>query len=149
MSKKNVSFAQFQRMLLKAVETATSMAQSELREELPGKVVYRLAGDKDSQEEEGIEYILKKLYVDGAFPRVVDVAVCGVKGASTVVWVRPSAHSLTKDLDRTWNQPKGAGPFKPMGVLLPAFIWERSVPFRLKDLVDAYDVLERQANDGS
>ena len=109
-------------------------------------VIFRFATSKNSRKENSLDFVLEKLYGDGAFPPLVDLAVCGIKDNRTVVWVIPSGFPLTRDLDRTWNQPKGAGPFKAIGLGLPAFISERGGPFRLADLADGYAVIEEDSN---
>ncbi len=124
-------------MFSRSVAVAISLAQKDVRENLPRQVAFRFPG-KGSRKEINFDQITEKMYGDGAFSPLIDVAVCGIKNNETVVCIIPSALPLTTDLARTWNQPPGAGPFKAAGLLLPTSMWDRDVPFRLVDLAESY-----------
>ncbi len=137
----------FRDLFLKCVKAAICAAQGDVCEDLPGEVVFLLSTGKNSRQEESLDSILAKLYGTRGFSPLIDVAVIGVKNLSTVVWVRPSDLPLTKEMGRTWDQPSGTGPFKAIGLLLPAFISEKGGPFLLADLTDGYSAVEGDWND--
>jgi hypothetical protein len=63
--------------------------------------------------------------------------VFGIKNERTFIWIRPSGHEYINDFSQTWNTPPGMGPFKSVGLMLPASIWNRSKPCSLEDLKEA------------
>ncbi len=141
-----VSPGTFREMFLRSVEIAIGMAQREVCGVLPKGILFRFTTSKSSKKENGLEFVLSNLYRDGAFPPVVDISICGIKDGKLVVLVMPSAFQWTTDLGQTWDKPRGTGPFKPIGPLLPSFMSERGRPFRLADLANAYAVLEEEWN---
>jgi len=58
-----------------------------------------------------------------SFPRVVDIAVRGIREERTFIWIRPSGHAYVNDFTHTWNTPVGMGPFKKV---VSGFLWQRS-----------------------
>ena len=84
-----------------------------------------------------LDEVLSFLYRDGTFPRIVDIAVRGIKDGRTFIWVRPSGHTYVSDFAQAWNTPVGMGPFKSIGLMLPGFIWQRSRPLSTQDLKEA------------
>ena len=133
----HVSMEMFRNIFKEGVRHTLMKAQELLGENLPDKIVYVLADSSKIGKFIGSEEILSQLYHSGSFPRIVDLAVCGIHDGETVVWVRPSAHPLTTQLKETWNQPKGSGPFKAAGLMLPSYLWGKGPPFSLSDLEEA------------
>jgi len=139
-------YEDLRKLFEEAVERTLIMAQELVEEELPINFSFLLASSTEANRLEDIEGILTTLYQSGAFPRIVDLSVCGIRENETVLWVRPSAHPLTSDLEQTWNQPPGAGPFKALGLSLPTYLWERERPFNLSDLKEAFLVMKAEGS---
>ena len=84
-----------------------------------------------------LDEVMHFLYQDGTFPRIVDVAVRGIKQEATLIWLRPSEHAYVSDFSQTWNTPVGMGPFKKCGLILPYSLSQRSMPLSVQDLEEA------------
>ncbi len=128
----------FRRLFVTCIERAVANAQREVEEPFPGAWCLDPAWSGPGDESWALDDSVDALYVDGHFPRVIDVAVCGVWGDCTMIWVRPSGHAPTRDLAVTYDRPPGMGPFNAAdGVMLPGFIYERARPRQLVDLREA------------
>jgi hypothetical protein len=111
------------------------LAQQQVADPLPKATRLELAGNKNRGL--SLEEVVSGLYRDGTFPRIVDVFVQGIADEQTLLYLRPSGHAWTEDLAQTWNQPAGRGPFKSLGLLLPASIARRPRPLSRQDLEEA------------
>jgi len=143
-----MSYEDFRRLFEKGVRRTLVMAQELVRQNLPPKLSFFLAVGVEPSRRGDADSIVSVLYRSGSFPRIIDLAVCGIEGDETVVWVRPSAHALATNLEQTWNQPPGAGPFKALGLSLPAYLWTRERPFQLSDLKEGFSVLRSSESGG-
>lgn len=119
------------------IKTAIEEAQQQISEPLPTRFYLGFEAFGQHGKELSIDEVISFLYRDGAFPRIVDIAVRGIRDGRTFIWIRPSSHQYVKDFSQTWNTPPGMGPFKCVGLMLPTFIQQRSTPFSLQDLKEA------------
>ncbi|SRR5712692_1863470 len=126
-----------QQLLQKCMTIAIDEAQKQVSDPLPIQVYLGLEALKQQGKELSLDEVLFFLYRDGTFPRVVDVAVRGIRDGRTFIWIRPSEHAYVSDLTHTWNTPAGMGPFKSIGLMLPDPIWKRPRPLSTLDLKDA------------
>lgn len=124
----------FRDLLLECIRITTDTAQKDVAEPLPEKLSLELAAFGQAGKITTLDEVLSFLYVQGTFPRIVDVAVKGVTKDATLIWIRPSAHPYVSDIRETWNQPPGMGPFKSIGLMLPKSLWDRPRPFSLREL---------------
>ena len=124
-------------LLNKAIDATMEIAQKEISDPLPGQLYLDLAAFGRSGKESSLEEVMSLLYVNGKFPRVVDIGIKGITKGTTIIWIRPSGHSYVSNIAETWNQPPGMGPFKSIGLLLPKFIWDRPRPLTRRDLEEA------------
>ncbi len=124
-------------LLDQCIVVALKEAQQEVSESLPTLLYVGLAAFGQHGKELSLDEVIPFLYRDGTFPKVVDVAVRGIKDERTFIWIRPSGHKYVSELSQTWNTPAGRGPFKSVGLMMPALIWDRSRPFSLQDLKEA------------
>lgn len=131
------AIADLKAALGRAVTAAIQKAQGDVCEALPGAVIYQLEMRERNDRALTFDEVLVALCMAGRFPRIVDVAVRGVVGDATVDWLRPSGHPFVDNIAETWNDPPGAGPFKPAGLLLPPHLWGRPRPYSLAGLREA------------
>jgi hypothetical protein len=124
-------------LLFRCIHISLETAQREVAEPLPEQLRLELPAFGQAGREASLEEVLAALYIDGTFPRVVDVAIRGIINKRTIIWIRPSGHAYVSDITDTWNQPPGTGPFKSIGLSLPKGLWDRPWPISLKDLEDA------------
>lgn len=125
------------RLLDQSIMTAVEEAQQQVSEPLPTQFSIGLEAFGQHGKELSLDEVVSFLYRDGAFPRIVDIAVRGIRNGRTFIWIRPSNHEYVKDFSQTWNTPSGMGPFKSIGLMLPHLIWQRSKPYSLQDLKEA------------
>lgn len=130
---------EFEKLLVLAAHMSIKVAQEQVAGSLPHTIRWELTGFERSGKESTLEQIVEILYQNGRFPVVVDVFVTGMIDAFTIVRVRPSGHHFVDDITETWNTPVGMGPFKPLGLILPARIWYRPRPLSLDDLREAVE----------
>ena len=127
----------FRLLLEQAIQWSMDLAQQEVADPLPPTTQLELALAGYSDRALSLEEVVSVLCRDGTFPRIVDVFVQGIADEQTLMYLRPSGHAWTDDLAQTWNQPAGMGPFKSLGLLLPASIASRSRPLSRQDLEEA------------
>jgi hypothetical protein len=126
-----------QQLLEKGIALAVGEAQKEIADPLPTQVYLGLGAFAQQGKELSLDEVLSFLYREGTFPRIVDLAVRGIKDGRTFIWIRPSGHAYVDDFAQTWNTPVGMGPFKSIGLMLPEFLWQRSRPLSTQDLKEA------------
>jgi hypothetical protein len=126
-----------QQLLEKGITLAVGEAQKEIADPLPAQFYLGLGAFAQQGKELSLDEVLSFLYRDGTFPRIVDIAVRGIKDGRTFIWIRPSGHAYVDDFAQTWNTPVGMGPFKSIGLMLPELIWHRSRPLSAQDLKEA------------
>jgi hypothetical protein len=124
-------------LLEKCIMIAIHDAQKEIADPLPIQLSSSLEAFGQQGKELSIDEILSFLHQDGTFPRIIDVAVKGIKEGRTLIWIRPSGHAYVNDFAQTWDTPAGMGPFKSIGLMLPGSIWERPRPLSRQDLEEA------------
>jgi hypothetical protein len=124
-------------LLEQCITTAVEEARQQVSEPLPTQFYVGLEAFGQHRKELSLDEVIPFLYRDGTFPRVVDIAVRGIRDGRTFIWIRPSGHKYVNDFSQTWNTPVGMGPFKSVGLMLPTFIWRRSKPFSPQDLKEA------------
>lgn len=124
----------FRDLLLECIRITMDTAQKDIADSLPEKLSLELAAFGQVGKITALDEVLSFLYVQGTFPRVIDVAVKGITKDATLIWIRPSAHPYVNDIRETWNQPPGTGPFKSIGLMLPKSIWDRPRPLSLHEL---------------
>ncbi len=56
-----------------------------------------------------LDEVLSFLYRDGTFPRIVDIAVRGIKDGRTFIWVRPSGHTYVSGFCSGLEHPSRYG----------------------------------------
>ena len=127
----------FYQLFQSALNRSLELAQREVIDPLPEEMLLELAGFGQDGHESSPQHILSYLYQDGTFPRIVDIGVKGIVAGKTIVWIRPSGHSYTNDLSKTWNAPPDTGPFKSIGLILPVNIYNRPRPLSRNDLEEA------------
>ena len=125
----------FRLLLEQAIQESLDLAQQQVADVLPKATRLELAGNRNRGL--SLEEVISGLYRDGTFPRIVDVFVQGTADEQTLIFLRSSGHAWTEDLAQTWNQPAGMGPFKSLGLLLPAAIAQRPRPLSRQDLEEA------------
>ena len=126
-----------QQLLEKGITIAVDEAQKEVSDSLPAQMYLGLEAFGQQGKDLSLDEVLSFLYRDGTFPRIVDIAVRGIKDGRTFIWIRPSGHTYVSDFAQAWNTPVGMGPFKSIGLMLPGFIWQRSRPLSTQDLKEA------------
>lgn len=124
----------FRDLLLECIRITMDTAQKDIADPLPEKWSLELAAFGQAGKIASLDEVLAFLYVQGTFPRIVDIAVRGFTKDATLIWIRPSAHPYVSDIKETWNQPPGMGPFKSIGLILPKSLWDRPRPFLLHEL---------------
>jgi hypothetical protein len=124
-------------LLEKCIATTLENVQKQVSDPLPERLNLDLEAFGQRGKELSLDEIMSFLYRDGTFPRVVDIAVRGIKDGRTLVWIRPSGHAYVSDFSQTWNIPAGMGPFKSIGLMLPSVVWERPRPLFTQDLKEA------------
>jgi hypothetical protein len=124
-------------LLEQCIATTVTEVQQQVSEPLPTLLYVGLDAFGQHGKELSLDEVIPFLYRDGTFPKVVDIAVCGIKDERTFIWIRPSGHEYVHDFSQTWNTPSGRGPFKSIGLMMPGLIWKRSKPFSLEDLKEA------------
>lgn len=126
-----------QQLLERCMVLTVEEAQKQVAEPLPRHLYMGLEAFGQRGKELSLDEVLSFLYRDGTFPRIVDVAVRGIKNGRTFIWIRPSEHAYVSEFAHTWNNPVGMGPFKNIGLMLPSAIWGRSRPLSVQDLEEA------------
>ena len=126
-------------LLEQCIATTVKEVQQQVSEPLPTLLYMGLGAFGQHGKELSLDEIIPFLYRDGTFPRVVDIAVHGIKDERTFIWIRPSGHEYVNDFSQTWNRPPGMGPFNNIGLMMPYSIWKRSKPFSLEDLKEAWE----------
>src|SRR5258708_39628804 len=121
----------------RGIAPAVKEAQQQVSEPLPTLLYVELEAFGQHGKELSLGEVIPFLFRDGTFPKVVDIAVRGIKDERTFIWIRPSGHEYVSDFSQTWNTPAGRGPFNSVGLMMPASIWERSRPFSPQDLKGA------------
>jgi hypothetical protein len=124
-------------LLETSISRAVNEAQREIDEPLPIDYYLVLEAFGQQGKELSLDEVLSFLFRNGTFPRIVDVAIRGIKDGRTLIWIRPSGHAYVGDFAQTWNAPVGMGPFKCIGLMLPQLIWQRPRPLSLQDLREA------------
>lgn len=123
--------------LIQCMNRAREKAQQDVSEPLPESLFLGLDAFGQQGKELSLDEAMAFLYRKGTFPRVVDVAVRGIREGRTFIWIRPSGHSYVSSFSQTWNSPVGMGPFKSIGLMLPHLMWKRIRPLSLRDLEEA------------
>ena len=127
--------------LRRLFEKCIAMAIEDVQKQVAGPLPTQLALGLESFGQRGKvltwDEVMLFLYQDGTFPRIVDVAVRGIKDERTLMWIRPSDHPYVNDFSQTWNTPKGMGPFKSVGLIAPYQIWHRPRPLSIEDLKES------------
>lgn len=131
------AYETFRRLLEKGIAYTIEDAQKNVSDPLPKQLHIELMNFGQKGKELSLDEVMSFIYQDGIFPRIVDIAVRGIKDDKTLIWLRASDHTYVSNLDETWNTPKGLGPFKSLGLMLPNAIWLRSRPLSSKDLEEA------------
>jgi hypothetical protein len=126
-----------QHLLEKCIRATLENVQRQVSDSLPEQLYLTLEAFGQHEKKLSLDEVMFFLYRDGTFPRIVDIAVRGIKNEHTWVWIRPSGHSYVSDFTQTWNTPEGMGPFKSLGLMLPSEVWRRSRPLSIQDLREA------------
>ena len=132
-----ITYDMFYQLFQIAVSRTLELVQEEVSDTLPKNVLIELAGFGQDSHESSPNDVLFYLYKDSTVPRIVDIGVKGIVANRTIVWIRPSGHAFTNVLNKTWNNPLGAGPFKSIGLVLPVNIYNRPRPLSRHDLEEA------------
>lgn len=126
-----------QLLLEQCIRATLEEVQKQISDPLPAQQYIGLEAFGQHGKELSLDEVMGFLYQDGTFPRIVDVAVRGIKNERTLVCLRPSGHTYVDNFSQTWNTPTGMGPFKSIGLLLPSLIWNRPRPLSTYDLKEA------------
>ena len=132
-----ITYEALRLLLEKGITTTLVEAQKEVSYTLPQQIYITLGAFRQDDRDLSIEEVMQFLFQEGAFPRVVDIAVRGIKNGRTLIWIRPSDHPYVTTLVETWNTPPGMGPFKSLGLMLPYSIWKRPRPLSYQDMLEA------------
>ena len=124
-------------LLAQCIAATVEEAQKQVSEPLPTQLYVGLEAFGQHGKELSLGEVIPFLFREGTFPRVVDIAVRGIKEERLFIWIRPSGHVYVSDFSHTWHIPVGMGPFKSVGLMLPTAIWNRSRPFSIQDLKEA------------
>jgi hypothetical protein len=108
-------------LLEKCITTAMYEVQEGISDPLPAQLYLGLEAFGQQGKELSLDEVLSFLYRDGTFPRIVDIAVRGIRDGRTFIWIRPSGHAYVSDFAQTWNTPVGMGPFKS---IISGFLWK-------------------------
>ncbi len=113
----------FAELFQQCIAMALEETQKQVADPLPKELYLGLEAFGQHGKALSMEEVLSLLYRDGTFPRIVDIAVRGIREERTFIWIRPSGHAYVKDFTQTWNTPVGMGPFKR---IVSGFLWQRS-----------------------
>jgi hypothetical protein len=100
-----VTYETCRHLLEQCIQDTLEAAQKDLPEPLPSKLCFELDAFGQSGKELSLDEAMPFLYVNGTFPRVVDISVRGIPDDCTLVWLRPSGHHYVSKLEETWNNP--------------------------------------------
>jgi hypothetical protein len=107
-----VTKSEFGALLLRSLEAAAESAERRLGISVSRNFEIQFEGFAPHRRKLTGDQAVDELYVGtDRFYRVVDMGVIEVRKDRTVVFMRVSGHPPSSFAD-TWNQPKGAGPFK-------------------------------------
>lgn len=123
-------------LLEQCIVMAMQEAQKQVAELLLVSLYLGLEAFGQRGKELSLDEVMFFLYRNGTFPRVVDVAVKGMKDERTLIWIRPSDHPYVGDFSQTY-MPEEMGLFKSIGLMVPYTIWERPRPLSVQDLKEA------------
>ena len=102
----------FRKLFLESVSDALRRAGESASRRLSGQCYVELHGCGVSGALISLEEAVDLLYIDKeTFYRVIDVGLKAIQQDKCIVFVRVSAHPPST-FDKTWNTPKGSGPFK-------------------------------------
>src|SRR5258708_39697087 len=90
-------------LLEQCITTTVKEAQQQVSETLPTPLYVGLEAFGQHGKELSLDEVIPFLYRDGTFPKVVDIAVRGIKDERTFIWIRPSGHEYVSDFSQTWN----------------------------------------------
>lgn len=124
-------------LLKKCIALAVDEAQKEIADPLPAQFYIELGAFGQQGKDLSLDEVLSFLFRNGTFPRIVDIAVRGIKDGRTLIWIHPSSHIYVNDFKQTWNTPAGMGPFKSIGLMLPGFFSQRPRPLPIQALKEA------------
>jgi hypothetical protein len=124
-------------LLSRSIRRALEDAQQHVADPLPRQLYVECANLGQRGQGVSLEEVMAFLYRDGTFPRIVDIAIRGIKNGRTYIWIRASGHPYVSDFAATWNTPPSMGPFKSLSLMLPNTIWQRRRPFSRHDLEEA------------
>jgi hypothetical protein len=113
----------FTELFQKCIAMALEEAQKQVADLLPTELYLGLEAFGQRGKALSLEEVLSFLYRDGTFPRIIDIAVRGIREGRTFIWICPSGHTYVSDFAQTWNTPVGMGPFKR---IVPGFLWQSS-----------------------
>jgi hypothetical protein len=113
----------FAELFQQCIALALEETQKQVADPLPKELYLGLEAFGQRGKALSMEKVLSFLYRDGTFPRIVDIAVRGIREGRTFIWIRPSGHPYVNDFIHTWNTPVGMGPFKR---IVSGFLWQRS-----------------------
>lgn len=107
-----MNFEEFKDLFIRSLEIAADNAERELGKQIPRKYEVLLHGAGHSGDVLDVDEVATLLFIDQeSFYRIIDVAVQHVLPNVSRIFVRVSGH-LPVSLERTWDTPKGSGPFK-------------------------------------
>lgn len=103
-------------VLIQCIQRTREEAQKHVSEPLPEPLFLGLDAFGQHGKDLSLDEVMTFLYRKGTCPAVVDVAVRGIRGGRTFIWIPPSGHGYVSDFSQTWNTPEGMGPFKSLGL---------------------------------
>lgn len=121
----------FAGLFQQGIALALKETQKQVADPLPKELYLGLEAFGQRGKALSMEEVLSFLSRDGTFPRVVDIAVRGIREGRTFIWIRPSGHAYVNDFTHTWNTPVGMDPFKRV---VSRFLWQRSALVSTQEL---------------
>jgi hypothetical protein len=103
---------EFARLFRDVVQQAIKNAESRLKSRLPQNARFLLNGWGSEHPTMDETDTLEQLYInEHSFYRIIDIGVIRFNEEYVFIVARRSGHEPTS-FDKTWNDPKGLGPFK-------------------------------------
>jgi len=105
----------FNRLFMGFAAQAIEEARTATSKQLPDQFVVELHGAGKPGVVMDPNEALNLMYIDeNRFYQYIDIGVKAIKDNATVLFVRISAYPPT-EFEKTWNTPKGSGPFRIIG----------------------------------
>jgi hypothetical protein len=113
-----LKFEDFKELLVQSLEIAADNAESALGKQIAREYKIQLYGPGHSGDILDVDEAATLLYInESSFYRIIDIAVKQISPRFSTVFVRVSGHKPVP-FEKTWDTPKGHGPFKQIMALI-------------------------------